>query len=317
MGQLARISIFAAGIAVQLSATVALADAWPPDRLVSPPVAAELPADVVSAPAETLLEPSAPRLMPQTPDAAFRDVPDQPFGQLPLCRLSFGPYGWLPEMYGQVGIRNLTSDIGVSTRDMLNLIEHNAHFVFAAQMEVEYGQWSVSSSGLYIYAGFGRDIGRLSFSGNGSFAVVDAALGYDTGLASTLGLPAGSEIELLAGTRYWLIGGNVTLTGSLGNTATRGSDVDWVDPVFGGRLTWAVRPDLRLRVRGDIGGFGWWTASEETWNLEATLEKKCTAHCTIAAGYRILDVDYQRGGANRFSFDAQMRGPVANLSLDF
>lgn len=318
MGRLVIICMVMTVSALTFLAAGAEASQWPPDRLASQPVPDESPRVAEISPEESTAEAPPPLAVPQAPEAAFRDDPDKPFGPLPLCRVSFGPYGWMPETYGQVGIRNVTSNIGVSTRDMLNLIEHNAHFVFAGQMELERGRWSVSSSGLYIYAGFGRDVGRLSFSGNGSLAIVDAALGYEiAGLAEGLGLPQGSEIELLAGTRYWLLGGAVTATGPLGNTATRGNDVDWVDPVFGGRLTWAVRPDLRVRVRGDVGGFGWWSASEQTWNVEAMLEKRWASHSTLAAGYRVLDVDYQRGGPNRFSFDVQMRGPVAVVSFDY
>jgi len=299
---------------------------WPSDSPQATLSVTELPTRIVqqtsepAIPNEGLNAESSQMTPPQSFEAAFQSTEEPPaIPALPLCKIRIGAYGWLPEIHGQAGIGNVSTNVDVSTRDVLNFVEHNAHFIFAAQMEADYGPWSATASGMYFYAGYGNAIRRLNFSGNASLAIVDAVAGYEIeGLAQAIGLPQGSEFELLAGGRYWLLGGNVTATGPLGNSATRGRDVDWIDPVVGGRLTWAVQPDLKLRVRSDIGGFGWWNASDLTWNLEALLEKRCFEWCTIGAGYRILDVDYDRGaGRDRFLFDTQLRGPVATMTLDF
>lgn len=260
------------------------------------------------------------------PKQTFSDQPEaDPAFTLPPSLTGYhvrvAPYGWLPEMYGQTTIRNFTTDFGITTRDMLNLVEHNVHFMFAGQMEVEQGPWTAMATGLYIYAGFGNSIGRLNFDGKFSFAIVDAALAYEIeGLADALYLPGGTKFEALAGGRYWLLDGGVSVTGTgpLGLAGGRDSKREWVDPVVGGRFTLPLSPTARVRVRGDVGGFDWWGASRFTWNVEAMYEHRLSTCCTLLAGYRILDVDYQRGGGrDYFRYDAQLRGPVSSLAFDF
>lgn len=284
-----------------------------------------------SEPGETDLG-VAPTVEP-TPTTVLQE-PEQAFSQSPPAEsqselppflsgyhVRFAPYGWLPEMYGDVMIRNFTTEFGVTTRDMLNLVEHNVHFMFAGQMEVEQGPWTAMATGLYIYAGFANSIGRLNFSGNFSFAIVDAALAYEVdGLADMLHLPDGVKLETLAGGRYWLLDGGVSVagTGPLGLAASRDSKREWVDPIVGGRITLPFSSTDRIRFRGDVGGFDWWGASEFTWNVEAMYEHRWSSSCTLLAGYRILNVDYQRGGGrDAFSFDTQIRGPVSSLAFDF
>ena len=49
-------------------------------------------------------------------------------------------------------------------------------------------------------------------------------------------VPYVSRFDLLAGIRYWLLDGGLTITGPLGNTASDSGEKEWVDPIIGGRI---------------------------------------------------------------------------------
>lgn len=273
-----------------------------------------------ATPASHTVEETPPEADFSSPDRAFSDHDTAgPPGGLPELHVRFAPYGWLPEMYGEARINNVPAQVSVTSRDLINLIEHNVHFMFAGMAEAEYGPWTIMSEGLYMYGGFGASIRRFNFSGNFGFAIVDTAIAYrlDGQNASQL-LPGQLAIEALGGGRYWLLDGSVSVAGPFGIGATRGGKHDWVDPFIGARATFQLSSRDRLRLRGDYGGFSWGDASQETWNIEAMYESKMSEYLTLMMGYRILEVDNQQGhGRDRFGFDVQMRGPVAMLAIDF
>ena len=60
--------------------------------------------------------------------------------------------------------------------------------------------------------------------------------------------------------------------------------------------------------RGDLAGFG----SKLTWNLEGDLAAFVSDHWTVGAGWRHLDIDYDKGtGTDRKLFDVAYDGPRA------
>jgi hypothetical protein len=123
----------------------------------------------------------------------------------------------------------------------------------------------------------------------------------------------------LAGGRYWMLDGGGTLTGPLGLLSVSfGGKKEWIDPFFGGRVIVPLGEVANLHLRGDIGGFDWGTASDFTWNLESLIEVPLSSCSMLRGGYRVLDVDQQRGsGSQRFAWDVQFRGPVMELVLVF
>jgi hypothetical protein len=52
-----------------------------------------------------------------------------------------------------------------------------------------------------------------------------------------------------------------------------------------------------------------------TWNLVATLQYQMSPKVTLAAGYRVLDIDYDHGsGTDRFVYDVLTHGPVLGIA---
>jgi len=235
------------------------------------------------------------------------------------CRVKFVPYLWLTEMHGNATLRGVTQNVHISTRDLLDLIEHNVHFLFSGKLEVEQecGPLGVIVNGFYIKAGLANEIERFNMSQKFDHAIIDVAFTYEVE-ALTNSLPQNSKVDLLAGGRYWLLDAGGTITGPLGNSVSFGGKKDWVDPFIGGRIIMPLNCYSNLQVRGDLGGFDWGTASDYTWNVEALVEMTCSECCSLRGGYRVLDVDQQRGSGNQaFGYDMQYRGPVVEIVLSF
>ena len=100
----------------------------------------------------------------------------------------------------------------------------------------------------------------------------------------------------------------------------RSGSVDWLDPMIGARLRYAVAPGHELVLRGDIGGFG--LGSDFSWQAIGAYGFDLGTYQGITfsgvIGYRALYVDYAQGeGRRRYEFDMLQHGPVLGLSARF
>jgi opacity protein-like surface antigen len=122
------------------------------------------------------------------------------------------------------------------------------------------------------------------------------------------------SFEALAGGRYNYVKSEVEILSLLKSKESQ----DWVDPIVGIRLRAGLTEKLSLRVRGDIGGFGIGSASDFAWNVVAFLGYQLSRRITLGAGWRILDIDYEKGsGSRRFEYDVTTSGPVVGLAFRF
>lgn len=240
------------------------------------------------------------------------DCCDLTVGPSPI-RLRFGIPAWLPEVHGDATIRGIQAPVDVSTRDLFRAVD-DLNFIFAGRLEADAGRWGIYTDGLYTNLSANRDFlgNRINASKGVENAIVEALLTYDLFDSETVADPIDASAELLAGARYWMVGGDVTVTGPRGNSVSAGSTQQWVDPVIGARFASPLSEKLLMRLRGDIGGFG--AASDFTWNIEAVGEYRCSECCGLQLGYRVLDVDYTRGN---FAYDVNYRGPIATMVFDF
>ena len=117
--------------------------------------------------------------------------------------------------------------------------------------------------------------------------------------------------DILAGFRYTGQETDVSITPP---GLSGGLDVDWWDPIVGGRWMWGFTPKWQFSARGDIGGFG--MGSDFTWNASALVIWQPWKHVALAAGYRTLYQDYEDGeGIDRYKWDATMHGPIAGIDF--
>jgi hypothetical protein len=99
----------------------------------------------------------------------------------------------------------------------------------------------------------------------------------------------------------------------------RSNDLEWVDPVVGGRIRHQLAPGKELRVEGDIGGFG--VGSKFSWQVVGTYGFDTTCLGTplhAVLGYRALAVDYSENGRyGKEGLDLIQHGPVMGATFNW
>ena len=83
--------------------------------------------------------------------------------------------------------------------------------------------------------------------------------------------------------------------GSRAIAVARAGDLEWVDPVVGGRMRHQFASGSEFNLEGDVGGFG--AGSEFSWQAVATYGFDVNVFNTTmrsVVGYRALSVDYSQ-----------------------
>jgi hypothetical protein len=105
--------------------------------------------------------------------------------------------------------------------------------------------------------------------------------------------------------------------GSRAVAVARASDLEWVDPVVGGRMRHQFASGSAFNLEGDVGGFG--AGSEFSWQAVATYGFDVNIFNTTmrsVVGYRALSVDYSQTGAHgRNGLDWVQHGPVLGVAF--
>ena len=255
----------------------------------------------------------------------------QPVDPSSKWRLSFTPYGWLTFLDGSTTVKGRTVDLNV---DPIQVLEHLERVPFMGYAEARKGPLILYSDIFYANLGLTADGVRSRNIGS-----TTAALGVDFeeavvevgGAYEIMKCDRHTAIDILAGARYWHqdLSINLALTGTLdidgldlsrGIAIARGGNVDWVDPVVGGRIRYNLAPGQDFMLRGDFGGFG--VGSEFSWNALAAYSFVVAAQDGVTysgiLGYRVLDVDYEQGsGRTKYEYDVLQHGPVSGLTIAF
>lgn len=117
--------------------------------------------------------------------------------------------------------------------------------------------------------------------------------------------------DIIGGIRYINIDNKVSITN--GPTLVDGNK-NWLDPLIGGRWTWAFSEKWNLVVQGDIGGFG--VGSDFAWQTLGLVTWKPFEHVSFIAGVRALYMDYEDDSEqNYFKYDATAYGPVLGVKF--
>ena len=217
------------------------------------------------------------------------------------------PYLWGLSVDGDASAGPLSTDVDISFSDLLNDLN------FAAMIEGEYwnGRWGILGNLLYSNLE-SEPSGVLSTTTNTKMTMVGAAVGYRFGPFENAGNR--TVFDAYAGLRYTKL--DVQLTTGGGASARR--DVNFTDPVIGGRLTTELSPNSRLVVGGDIGGFG--VGSDFSWQAVGLYARDVSlgqTPATLLLGYRALGQDYTTGGTVPVTIDTVYHGPVVALSFAF
>lgn len=261
---------------------------------------------------------------------------EAPASTLSEWTFRFVPYGWLTAMKGTQTIRGRTVKVNAS---FIDIVEKSDTLVaLMGDFEARKGPLALYGDVVWSKVGVeGGNIRRRSFV-SGATAILDPSLSMDVemaiievGAAYEIGRSGPLAFDVLGGARYWhqkaelsfdvaaaVDFGDLAVVGARG--FARSGSVDWLDPVIGARMRYAVAPGHELFLRGDIGGFG--AGSRFSWQAVGGYSFDFGTYQGITfsgmLGYRALYVDYSHGeGRRRYEFDMLQHGPILGISARF
>jgi opacity protein-like surface antigen len=254
---------------------------------------------------------------PQRNDASLEFEPssnDEGFGG---WSFAVSPYLWVPNIKGHARAGIIPGDVDFDFTDWLDALSDELDIALKSRIEAH-----KDDLGLYV------DFLYVSLDDESSGALATTSIEFEQviiefGVTYTLwesesgiinGKPA--VIELDVGGRFYNISTDISLSFGGGAASSGGLSENWLDPTIGARLQYPLTTNWSLGAEADIGGFD--LGSEFSWSVSAALQYKFSNNFSLFAGYRILDVDYDRGaGGDRFVFDVQMRGPMFGATFRF
>jgi hypothetical protein len=260
---------------------------------------------------------------------------------------SFTPYGWMINVNGNVTARGHTVDVN---EDFFQIVEKSDSLLaWMSYFEARKGRFSLFADLVWMDLGFPGHINVqkspferfpravVSVTGNAQLdyesTIIQSGVTYE--IARWQSAPGSfTAIDVLGGARYWNLDTSIKLhlTGTLAVdfrslglnlrrsvAIARSNDLEWVDPVVGGRIRHQIAPGKQLNLEGDIGGFG--AGSEFSWQVVGTygFDTMCLGTpLHLVLGYRALAVDYsQNGRYGKEGIDAVQHGPVMGVTFNW
>jgi opacity protein-like surface antigen len=226
------------------------------------------------------------------------------------------PYLWAAGLKGatQVGALPRTS-VDVGFDDILD----NLDFAAMGSFEARKGRWGLLFDAMYIKLSASGEATRTGSGPIGATLTATADLDVEQTLltaAVAYRFTSGpTEIDALGGLRYTKVAVDGDIGASLfglAGTVTRSGDKDWVDPIVGVRARHRVADRWWINGYADVGGFG--VGSDLTWQAIAGVEYEISKTWSAKGGYRVLKVDYDRGGT---VYDMKTSGIYLGLGIRF
>lgn len=206
----------------------------------------------------------------------------------------FSMYGLGAGMSGNATVRGIPVDVDVPFSEIWS----NLQFGAMGRATVRKSKWGFSTD--LIYMGLGA--AKNGFD-----------LGYDQWLVQpVIEYQATPWLSPYAGARFLSM--DAELRGPNQNTVAHGQS--WWDPVVGAELRLPATSKIRLRLRGDIGGFG--AGSSFSGQIEPMLDWRVGKRMSLQFGWRWLYADYQTGsGRDLFVYDMLTQGPQFGATFHF
>jgi hypothetical protein len=214
-------------------------------------------------------------------------------------------YLWFPGVHGTLGngVRNV--DFRASPSDLLS----NFRFGLMGAGEIERRGYVLMTDLLWVRLR-STNTTTLPFPGVPTFTA--EAKGWQLILTPEVGYRFLNrekvKIDALMGVRYWHLGSSLQFTPSLLGFTFSGSQ-NWVDPLMGTRIQFALSPKLSVNILGDGGGWG--AGSQLDYQIVGTIGYKLTAKFTVGGGYRYLHVNYR---SSRLVYDTTMSGVIVGIN---
>ena len=229
-------------------------------------------------------------------------------------RFSVTPYAWLLSGEGDVAVRGRSARVDKKFRDLLE----NIDVVLEGQFEAWKGDWGFWADITYANVGTTEQAGPIGVDSDAE--VVLGGLGLLHRFVETPLDDGGRRLAVdgAVGAFYTYLDNDLDLAAPGPVTFSGKKDLDWIDLALSARVSADLTENLRLSLRGDVGGFGFGSSSELTVGALALLGYRLGEPSRLWVGYRVLDIDYERNsGPDLFEFDILLHGPVIGFQFEF
>jgi opacity protein-like surface antigen len=222
------------------------------------------------------------------------------------------PYFWFTALDGTVSMKGLAEvPVDVPFSDIWDNLDVGILGRFEARRN-RVGFWADTT---YIklgvsVAGDRPILGQLGLKSDVRSVLSEGIVFYRV---TTGGSRGGAWLDVLGGVRY--VGTTSQLKGKLPDGTDLSSTkqtIDWVDGLVGARFHVPLGSRLGLHGRGDVAGLG----SDFSWNLLGGVDVALGERWALGAGYRHLDVDYDKDEAGeRQLYKVKYDGAYAFVSF--
>lgn len=258
------------------------------------------PVAVADADVATAAPPVDPQAQPAstTPPATSADDDQWHFAIL--------PYLWFPGMHGTVGARYREVSVHASAGDILS----NFRFGLAGGVEFRKQRMVIPIDLMWVRL---EDDKALPFPdlGASSANVKIGEFLFTPEIGYRLVDQKKFKADFVTGVRFWHLYENLSFSpGDLGLSAS--GSLNWVDPIFGGRMQFALSPKVAVNIFGDAGGFG--AGANLDYQIAGLLGYQINPKWALQAGWRYLYVDYRSQGT---VFNVTMPGVMGGVTYTF
>ncbi len=251
-------------------------------------------------------------------------------------KIRLTPYGWMTSLKGDQSIRGRNSHIDASFIDIVK--GSDTLLALMGGVEARKGPWSIYSDLVWTRIGVGDEAVRVRSLAPGVTATIGEALRLniemtilEAGVTYELTRSGPFRFDVYGGARYWRQKGDLSYDSSIATdigelervgsrAVARSGSVQWLDPLAGARIRYALATGQELFLRGDLGGFG--LGSTFSWQALGGYGFHVGSHKGLLfsglVGYRALWVDFAKGGGTqRYQFNMLQHGPALGLNIRF
>jgi hypothetical protein len=216
---------------------------------------------------------------------------------------NLAPYMWMTGIKGDISVGNrLSVPVDASFSD----IRDNFDLGFQGRFEARKDRFGLATDFVWMNLGAGVAQTRVAdFTVDFRQFVAEGTAFYRVASGGRADNPA--HLDVLAGVRYTTSRTRLSAESAAGHEFDGNfQDLDWVDALAGIKFRAPLGSKVSILGRADIAGFG----SDLTWNLEGDLAFLASRHWTLGAGWRYMDIDYDKGeGVERRQLDLAYSGP--------
>jgi hypothetical protein len=235
---------------------------------------------------------------------AWAQAPSRPTAAMDgQWHFNVAPYVWMPGINGEVSVADLPPvQVDASFSDILE----NLDMALQGRFEARKDRFGIAAD--FVWMNLGAEAAQTpaaDFAVDFRQFVAEGVVFYRAMSGGRADNPA--HLDVLAGVRYTTSRTRLGAQSS-GDTEFDSDfqDLDWVDALAGLKFRAPLGAKVSILGRADIAGLG----SDFTWNLEGDLAFLATTHWTFGAGWRYLDIDYDKGdGIERRQLQLAYSGP--------